>query len=1695
MASLQEKVVQSGANVEIDGKKAAEETAGMDERMQNAQDRANFATIAATGSAEFTAAARSGKKGAPSADDAKKEFKMTEHTQAGDCTAAGGAKLWATLGLKDFDPKKGLDTAFVTQRREDEGPNSLTPPPRESELIKFLKCLFNFFACLLWGGAALCLVGYILQESQDNLYLCIVLSFVVVCSGCFEYFQNSKASKLMDSFKEMMPKQVTVVRDGAPSVKNAIELVRGDIIKLNAGDCVPADLVILECTQDAQVDNAALTGESEPQGRKNECTDANAYESKNVAFFGTLVPQGQITGVVAFIGDHTAMGRIARLATATDNEQTPINREIEHFVHIVSAVAMVLGITFFCIGAFSIGTDIITNIVFMIGIIVANVPEGLLVTVTVCLTLTANRMHGKNVLVKNLEGVETLGSTSQICSDKTGTLTQNVMTVQYAVFGKKGNGSVVKAPLDDEEHSFFCCKEVDPTGRKDSKQKPIRSAFREYIGNLNKLHGFNALWRCSCLCNDSAWDESRAYEEMMGADGVVVPNKQAPLAFRQEVHESGNLVAWEAKGNATDNGMLKLAQELVTLDDATVNTWMASGSSDISADAHGAELKAIEIYKSNNVQFEKVAFNSKNKFAVTFCENAADGNSPYMFFKGAPERVMARCNKALVGEGEEAVFEFDNEDPSKCSPAAKEAYDLQYKLSSEGYRVIGLAQKKLDTSVFKKAGDTYTVNGKGIDTSNYNFPIGMSEEDAKEAGLGAFNSNDSADPRQMLTFIGLLALIDPHRPEVPAAVENCKTAGIQVTMVTGDHPITAKAIARNVGIIWGQTVDDVNKANEEAGVTEGQPGWQDPRPVFQGGDVDAIVVPGWEIKDDDDDTLWKFRLSHPQKVFARTSPQQKLKIVENCQKLGHIVAVTGDGVNDSPALKKADIGCAMGIMGSEVSKEAADMILLDDNFASIVAGVQEGRLIFDNLKKSIAYTLSSNIPEISPFLIFITVATPLPLTTILILCVDLGTDMVPAISMAYETPESDIMSRNPRNGTIDRLVTKKLVSFAYLQIGVIQACAGFFTWMVVLNDYGYPPHVLPGLGFADNWQKQPLYCRLKGGKFCNDGFPESKRKCVEVGTGKMANQFELRFQDQPQGIGCSNWGDKDQVRFSALGDNCKGPYALWDAGSDGQVLDCQFALQNVVGEGSKTGGGATADFLTRFKAGTIRNYAAGVDDAKQESYWTGGYAQTTAQSYAAAFGAGYTPYYPYKARTSAFYNSNWWMSPVNGKDGYETPGFSKVIVAQYQPPYGRWLNPGKGAAGGASVQAGLYEGRWVKGLAPTKMDNTVVGTGVQPNNVFGVFFGSTRWDRCTGTGANAAACAAKTTKEACVAPCDWVTATALEPDGTETKSQVMAGKQRDAHGKFKDVLVGTTTFAGKASGSYSCTGTGTNVATCAAKTTKEACVAPCVWGPNEATYCTGTGMTHLRTGGGDDLTFGLQNSELKAGDSRIAHMTTTQTISGFKMTDFKYNVAKTDISSDCYARADGTIGGSTRFKVEDTTAAEKKAGGAWYLKKGTASARAGLFRYPFVAKDVTDPANSQMYSNVMSRMMQKEALHFSQGAFWGSIVIVQWADLVICKTRWLSLANQGMSNSAMNFGLFFETMLAAVLAYTPALKVLGTRPIRFVHWFPAMPFSMFIFAYDETRKFLMRTTSEVSIDAKTGRANRAPGWLEYNTYY
>merc|ERR1712048_1013250 len=653
-----------------------------------------------------------------------------------------------------------------------------------------------------------------------------------------------------------------------------------------------------------------------------EFSHDNPLETRNLAFFSTNAVEGTAVGIVVNIGDQTVMGRIAGLASGLASDETPIAKEIAHFIHIITGVAVFLGVTFFII-AFILGYNWLDAVIFLIGIIVANVPEGLLATVTVCLTLTAKRMASKNCLVKNLEAVETLGSTSTICSDKTGTLTQNRMTVAHMWFDNK----IVEADTSED-------------------QSGGTQAWKD-------TSGWKTLERVATLCNRA--------EFKGGQEGVSVLKR-------------------EVNGDASEAAILKCTE-------------LSNGN--------------VMEYRKRNAKVCEIPFNSTNKFQVSIHETEdKNDNRHLLVMKGAPERILDRCSTIVVDGRELPMTE-----------EWRNAFEAAYmELGGLGERVLGFCDYMLPA-------DKYPV-GYPFDAEDVNFPL------------------------EGLRFVGLMSMIDPPRAAVPDAVSKCRSAGIKVIMVTGDHPVTAKAIARSVGII-----SDGKFTKEEIAAEKGIPISQ-----VNPADVDAAVIHGSEqLKHMTDQELDDVLANHSEIVFARTSPQQKLHIVDGCQRQGQIVAVTGDGVNDSPALKKADIGVAMGIAGSDVSKQAADMILLDDNFASIVTGVEEGRLIFDNLKKSIAYTLTSNIPEISPSLAFILCDIPLPLGTVTILCIDLGTDMLPAISLAYEEAETDIMKRAPRDPLHAKLVNERLISLAYGQIGMIQAIAGFFTYFVIMAENGFLP--------------------------------------------------------------------------------------------------------------------------------------------------------------------------------------------------------------------------------------------------------------------------------------------------------------------------------------------------------------------------------------------------------------------------------------------------------------------------------------------------------------------------------------------------------------------------------------------------------------------------------------------------------------
>jgi hypothetical protein len=880
---------------------------------------------------------------------------------------------------------------------------------------------------------------------------------------------------------------------------------------------------------------------------------------------------------------------------------------------------------------------------------------------------------------------------------------------------------------------------------------------------------------------------------------------------------------------------------------------------------------------------------------------------------------------------------------------------------------------------------------------------------------------------------------------------------------------------------------------------------------------------------------------------------------------------------------------------------------------------------------------------------------------VLILCIDLGTDMVPAISMAYEAAEADIMQRPPRNAKVDRLVTKKLVSFAYLQIGVIQACAGFYTWMVVLNDYGYPPNILPGNG-GTSWGKQPMYCKLEGGEFCNAGLTSDLRcitapaghcrpvpagygailrksvalnhDCVEdsqtgpcwVCTAENPTGFFEMPHDKVDGVfNCDpNAADYTELIEDSTDDvatpnsetgytehtnvknqlqqypgkdwykrNCKGYdanlpldfrgfYPFWRPGASGDILDCAHAYQNVAPEAGKP-----ANFPLSYQMST--RYSKESDFAQKKAGSTmPGYAFTTAQSYASLLQKGYMPYYPHRARMSPFYHQGWfWASTSNPKHD-EIPqslggNVNELILFNFQSLTGRWAFPHTGLtfadpehvdpkAGSDSIGYPKAVGGKVAVISATSGPAQLevrakfpLGTTTSPLPTWGsmVFPDNSNSENGGYIGG----------------------AGASDNDNYYTKTNA------DKYGKYK---VGASSAVKSVVDTAFVATAG--VPFVAAKNTNGAGVL--YSGTGDAQYVVSTYGGHLTEDSQPAITAannaatearaanwnGFDGAGLKSfipatssaakerQDTIVDGWVTTisvkslehdckntngvaakeyrPTVGDFEDKDGKtvwFKLGKqmyhqTFVTSRYYASGTGGFGGST-YAGHSKDAPNKIGGGNTAPKtdgkETTSSKYTAAFNYPFIVTFDNDVMNlkepeitygdkpedkteypdaiNKFYpldqdgvipncggknglhavaTNIFSRMSQKEALHHAQGAFWMCIVVVQWADLCICKTRWLSIKDQGMGNSAMNYGLFFETLLAAYLAYWPALNsAFGTRNIRLVHWFTAMPFSMMIFGYDETRKYLMRATSPVTIDKGTGQSIRTPGWLERNTYY
>ena len=820
------------------------------------------------------------------------------------------------------DPVTGLTFQQVSAIFQRDGPNQLSQPLEPPTWVRFCKNIFGGFSFMLWLGAMLCFAHYSIQSGihaevpTDDLFLGFSLIVCVLVTGIFSFFQENKDSQMKAEFDKLLPEKALVVRDGEELLIDAVDLVLGDIVLINAGDQVPADIRIFE-TSNFKVDNSTLTGESEPQWRSAECTHENALMTDNLVFYSTFCVEGYAKGVVINTGDLTVVGRLATYSNDHERKETPISSEVSTFMHIVTVSAVVIAVILFIV-AYLVGYHWMDAILYMIGIIVSIVPEGMLALVTIALSVSARRMASKNCLVKNLEAVETLGATSVIVTDKTGTLTSNKLTVAHVW-------------VDNQ------IGEIDTS----ADQSPPVSF------NTNS-HSWKNMARVAVLCNQSQFKQDDA---------------DVPVMLR------------ETSGDPTETALLRCVEAV-------------EGNTDVFRQMHRSVLL--------------VPFNPMTRIQVSIHECADYKTNGYLAcMVGAPELILQRCATALVN-GQERQVDQDY----------KNAYFYAVnELGNLGETVVAVCDARLPPR---------------------KFPPGFQ-----------FNPNQVNFPITGYRLLGLMSMMDPPKASVPDSIVKVRDAGIKMIMVTGDHPNTAVAIAKSVGL--------VNLDTEPVQLSvAGMPG---------GDMVQSGVVRGEDLEQMTPDILDDILLHTEELVFARMKPEQKLQIVESCQRLGAVVTVTGDGINDAAAIRRADVGIAMG-SGAAYSTKCADIVLLDDNFSSIVCGVEEGRLMFENLKKCLLYSLSSNVAELAAFLFSMIAGIPLPLGVLAVLCIDLGTDMLPAISLAFEEGEENLMKRKPRNPGTDHLINEKLIFLTYGQVGLIQAAAGFFTYFVIMAENGFWPERL-----------------------------------------------------------------------------------------------------------------------------------------------------------------------------------------------------------------------------------------------------------------------------------------------------------------------------------------------------------------------------------------------------------------------------------------------------------------------------------------------------------------------------------------------------------------------------------------------------------------------------------------------------------
>jgi len=781
---------------------------------------------------------------------------------------------------------RGLSKSEIPQLLKKHGENRLVAVNTNPWWKMAFHQFTDLMVIILIISAGIAVVSGLMQEDAEGLVDGLIILGIVLLNAAIGFFQEFKTEKTLEALKKLISPQAIVIRDGEKQLVNVEEIVPGDMVVLNAGDKIPADGVLVESSE-IKADEAPLTGESVP-----------VQKSKNdELFMGTTVVAGTGLLEVQQTGMQTQFGRIAHLTTKTVQDKSPLQKEMLHIGLFVTKVTLVLSGILVLAGLFLQEKPFLESLLFAVSVAVAAVPEGLPATITVALALGVQRMAKRQVVVKRLSSIETLGSTTVICSDKTGTLTKNEMTVTKLLLGTDTVVAVSGTGYNPNEGRIGADQAIE----------------KNVLENLQKVKDI------STFCSEA---------ELQKRDGRYI-----------------------ILGDPTEGALLTLAEKPVKAE-------------------HQVRASEARV-------FDKMPFDSARKLMSVLVEQ--DGHRE-IWTKGSPDEILHRSTHFLHGNKVETM----------TPEWRKKLLKANEGMALEALRVIGFAYRKLAEADLKKERH-------------------LLEHD--------------------LVFVGMAGMIDPPREEVKHAVASCHKAGIRTIVITGDHGLTAKAIGQQIGL-----------ANEQ-----------------------TKVITGAELNEMTDETLDQVLVSENQQkdiastsiIFSRVSPEHKRRIVDRLKLMGEVVAVTGDGVNDAPALKRADLGIAMGITGTEVSKETANMILLDDSFASIVSAVEEGRKIYANLKKFTWFIFSTNIGELVLVFTAILFQIPAPLTAVLILAINVGTDIFPAIALGVDHAEPDVMTKKPRDPKT-RMMNRPFISH-FVTIGVFMGLlvVGMFIWKLQSLGWQY----------------------------------------------------------------------------------------------------------------------------------------------------------------------------------------------------------------------------------------------------------------------------------------------------------------------------------------------------------------------------------------------------------------------------------------------------------------------------------------------------------------------------------------------------------------------------------------------------------------------------------------------------------------